>query len=373
MKIQDILSESIDLNEGGASGAVRYNSESAFLFACAGVTETFNLNDIPSNFDVKKLHNPESIFSEMEKLLVPNYNEKIFERWYNLAKSYMSKIISNSGQEPSQYGWVGGANAAEGAADIDFYGHPTSGVSIKDEGGITLSNLTPKALGIEPPRNVDVFAHLAQKEFDDMKVKVFNVVLDAAKAQPDVTLVPNPKASKYTITYISEDDEYICQGKKTIKASAQEIISKSSINSPWQRVFGEYFQQNYQQMKQYAAPLFKKIAVEIEHKIEEKLADSAAIANILRFVDDPYYYASTKAIYLVPSAKDATDIVTKGIKYANPNGTSQRFLANFGQADSDDYATADIYIRYANGMFETNPTVRVQSLSNPQFISWDKL
>ena len=32
-----------------------------------------------------------------------------------------------------------------------------------------------------------------------------------------------------------------------------------------------------------------------------------------------------------------------------------------------------VYEGGANGMFETNPTVRVQSLKNPQHLGWDEL
>jgi hypothetical protein len=54
-------------------------------------------------------------------------------------------------------------------------------------------------------------------------------------------------------------------------------------------------------------------------------------------------------------------------------GTSQKFQAEVGRPDSVENAKILIYIRYANGMFETNPTVRVQDLKDPQFLGWEKL
>jgi len=94
---------------------------------------------------------------------------------------------------------------------------------------------------------------------------------------------------------------------------------------------------------------------------------------MLRFGPAPYYYCTPKSLYYVPSAQEAQDLVLKGIRYGEADGTSQLFLADIGRADSDDAASLDIYMRYANGMFASNPTARVQSLRNPQFISWELL
>ena len=75
----------------------------------------------------------------------------------------------------------------------------------------------------------------------------------------------------------------------------------------------------------------------------------------------------------MPSIEQAQDIELKSIQYGDADGTGQLFLANIGRAGSDEYATVDIYMRYANGMFAANPTIRVQSLKNPQYISWELL
>jgi len=50
-----------------------------------------------------------------------------------------------------------------------------------------------------------------------------------------------------------------------------------------------------------------------------------------------------------------------------PTGTG------IGNAGSNNAAEIDVYMRYANGMFACNPTVRVQSLQYPEFISWELL
>jgi hypothetical protein len=36
-------------------------------------------------------------------------------------------------------------------------------------------------------------------------------------------------------------------------------------------------------------------------------------------------------------------------------------------------ATVLVYVRYANGMFDANPTVRIQDLKNPGALAWTKL
>ena len=204
-----------------------------------------------------------------------------------------------------------------------------------------------------------------------MKKQIFTDLLNDAKSNPDVRITP--LTDKYAITYISAEDVYVCEGKKTIKASAEEILGQISRNSPWQRVFGDYFQSHFQAKKGYAAPLYQKIAKIFEQIIEAKLSTVDELANVLRIEEKPYYYVTPKKAYFVHGRSDIDDLRVKSIRYGNPDGTSQLFYANIGMKDSDDAATIDVYIRYANGMFEANPTVRVQNLRNPQFILWNEL
>jgi hypothetical protein len=50
-----------------------------------------------------------------------------------------------------------------------------------------------------------------------------------------------------------------------------------------------------------------------------------------------------------------------------------KFIAEIGMKGSDENAQVEIHVRYANGIWETSPTARVQSLKNPQFLSWSEL
>jgi hypothetical protein len=354
---------------GGQSSGVRFNSEIAVLYAFAG-KGPINLDNIEESFDSSMLDNPQATLKEIKRFLIPSYNEKLFSSWAKIGKLYKDKIAQHSGKLPTKLAWVGGANAGP-VADVEFLDHPSTGISIKDTGGITLANLTPKALGIDPVKGVDVFANYAKDEFDEMKHKIFSDLLDISERTPNEAITPlNPK---YSITYEPSSKQFTCTGKKPISATRDKILSLVERNAPWQRVFGDFFQSTYKERKEYAAPLYKKLATIFEQVIENKLSEDGAIARILKFEDKPYYYANPKKLFYVPDFNTATDLRLKRIKYAMPEGTSQKFLADIGHKDSDDFATIDIYIRYANGMFEANPTVRVQSLKNPQYLAWEEI
>jgi hypothetical protein len=97
---------------------------------------------------------------------------------------------------------------------------------------------------------------------------------------------------------------------------------------------------------------------------------------------NPYFYCNADDIYYVPSIDEVSDLVVKKVYYGaisgegdvkEAEGTSQKFQAEVGRPDSEQNAKILIYIRYANGMFEANPTVRVQDLRDAEFLGWEKL
>jgi hypothetical protein len=231
-------------------------------------------------------------------------------------------------------------------------------------------------LGIETPRGLDTFSHAAKAQYDEMKQKIFKEVLAIAKRQPGKPVAA--KDPRFFVTYDPKQNKYRCTGKNSSKfqdvtMSEPEILSRIETNDAWQRPFGDWFQANWATKKDYAKPLFSTIAKGYEEKIESTLANSAGIASILRFGPKPYYYLSPRKFYFVPSAKEVENLVSKGVVYGNPDGTSQKFIAKVGPADSDDFAQILIYIRYANGLFASNPTVRVQELRDAQNIAWEDL
>ena len=92
-------------------------------------------------------------------------------------------------------------------------------------------------------------------------------------------------------------------------------------------------------------PLVKTISKSFKEIMGKELSDSDVLKKLLQFEDKPYYYATPKKLYYVPSAKEAGDLELKGVNYANPDGTSQLFKAKIGNVNSDDGAIIDIYIR----------------------------
>jgi hypothetical protein len=353
---------------GGKSNPVRYNSEVGILFSFVGAGEFDPMNPEKS-IASDQLINPTQVYKDIKNLLGKNYDERIFNNWVDVGHTYKSNILDKVGQLPTRFGWSGGLNVAGGVTDITFENSQVAGISVKAEGGITLSNLTPKSVGIEVERGIDVFSKTAKKEYDQMKQSIVTDVLVLAKSSPDTII--SPLDPKYSITYISSTDTFRCTGKKSIDWTQEKILTSLEKNAEWQRVFGDWFQANWRTKKSYAAPLFQKVAKIFEVKIENHLQESSKLAALLRFGSVPYFYATPKQLFYIPSHETISQLEIKGLKYSEPDGTSQRFFAQIGVVGSEQYAELDIYVRYANGMFEKNPTVRIQSLKNPQYISWE--
>jgi hypothetical protein len=375
MLLQELFEKAIA--EGGESGGVRYNSEVGMLAGFFGVDPTkFNPKRPEQSLPAQYLQNPDRVYADIKKFLVPNWDAGMFSKWVGIGRVYqplMADKINELNTTVQKYGWAGGTNlSASGAVDIDFIGSSITGVSVKAEGGITLANLTPKSLGLTPELGNDIFYQYAQPEYVAMKTRVFKDALAEARALNGKPLAP--VKPKYSITYNPKTGTYKCVGSsKTIDATEKEILGSVAKNANWQRPFGDWFQSNWATKKSYATPLYSKLAKVFELTIENHLKQSASLSSVLRFAENPYFYATAKSLYYVPSAEQAGELQVKGIKYAEPDGTSQLFAAIIGRPDSDDNAELDIYIRYANGMFETNPTVRVQNLKNPQHMGWEKL
>lgn len=358
------------LDEGGKSDAIRYNSEVGVLYGLIGKGK-FDPKNPHTSLPRTKLSNPTACYADITRLLTPNFMPDIFDEWAQKAASVRQQIVTKQNTFPTKLGWSGGQNIAGGVVDITFENSPTLGISIKAEGGITLANLTPRALGIESDKGIDVFDMYAGKEYLNMKQQIFQDVLAQARTTPNTAVIP---LSRYGITYTPKTKQYVMNLKdKSVAMTEQQIMADLRKNKPWQRVFGDWFQANFADKRAYAAPLYKKIAKVFEGTIEKTLQNSDKLARILRFDTTPYYYLGAKGLYYVPSRSEITDLELKAIRYAQPNGTAQRFIAQIGRDGTDAAAELDIYIRYANGMFESNPTVRVQSLKHPQYIGWELL
>jgi hypothetical protein len=375
MKIFEVLEAKGGDAVNEASDIVRYNSEVGALYGMIGKGK-FNPRYPERSIPPEILATPKQTYDDIRKYLLPVFDADMFMSWAHRGRAVIPMIVAKQGAEPTKLSWVGGANIAGGVTDIGFVSGLTAGISVKAESGITLANLTPKSLGIETPRGLDTFSHTSKEKYDEMKQKIFKEVLSIAKSQPGKPVAA--KDPRFFVMYDPKQDKYRCTGKNSSKSqdltmTSQEILSRIETNDAWQRPFGDWFQANWQAKKGYAEPLFSSIAEKYEEKIETTLANSAGIASILRFGPKPYYYMTPRKLYFVPSQDEVTNLVSKGAVYGNPDGTGQKFIAKIGPADSNDYAQILIYIRYANGMFASNPTVRVQELKNPQNIAWEEL
>lgn len=374
MRIDQII-----LNEGGKSDAVRYNSEVGLMAGFMRIdADKFNPAQPEKSMSAELLGpDADAVYTDIKKFLAPNFDEKVFTRWFNLGEKYgiaMYEKLTKGKRRVEAFGWKGGANQSDGTpADVEFIGSDVDGVSVKDEGGITLSNLTPKALGLNPDKGVDVFAHYAKAEYIDSKRVIFNHVLKLARDLPGRKI--HGKTSDYYVQYNADKDNFTVGKHKKIEMTEDEIMNNLHSNAEWQRPFGDWYQANFMAHRYMTDDLYKKVAKVFEATIERTLGSSNALARTLQFHDKPYFYATPKTLYYVPTKAEAADLVLVGVKYAEPDGTSQLFKALVKRRDATDDAVAeiDIYVRYANGMFESNPTARVQNVRNPEFMAWEKL
>lgn len=373
----------IDLHEGGKSSGKRYNSEIGMMLGLLGL----DLNEFdPKNPETllqgQPIENIDTVIKDIKRLLAPNWDQSLIETWYNNALNW-NPIITNHltslGKKPwTALQWAGGRNISSvGPADVGFLGTDVLGISIKAEGGITLGNLTPRILGLITDRGRDVFHQYAQSEYEQMKQDIFNEVMNQADQQMGTPLSPLNRP-EYSITANQDPNTrtvtYTCTGKSNFKGTRPQILQAAyNKNATWQRVFGNWFQENWSTHKQLAQPMFQKLGKAFELTIKTTLERDNSLKNILRLDRQPYFYASSTGLYYVPDETIADTLRLQSVRYAAPDGTSQLFKIGIGQANSTELAELDVYVRYANGMFATNPTVRVQNLNNPEFLGWTKL
>jgi hypothetical protein len=451
MRIIDLLNElnsssSVHIEEAKTDNKkTRYNTEVGLLVGCCGIDPTkfdpLNPSDpitgIPANMlkdDGKK------VYKDIITFLGKNFDRNMFEEWAGKAADYMSKVTDKLGSTPKVFDWAGGSNKNdEGAADIEFVGFQNQGISVKAASGITLKNLTPKALGISVERGNDVFYQYAGTEYKNMKTAIFKKLLDIAKDSPGEKLsFHSQNPDKYWIMYTPAEGEnkvepvqpvpneldnikknagikpavstpqpveepvtpevtnessdsgiaegkWTCSGKTSFTGTREQIMNNTIPNKKWHRVFGDWFQKNYSAEKELATPLYSAVANMFKDIMVGHLEKDRNLDSVLAMGKRSYFYVNDKDIFYVPSNTEISDLQLKQVYYGSitgegeassiveAEGTSQKFQATVGRPDSTSDARILIYIRYANGMFESNPTVRVQDLRYPEFLGWEKL
>jgi len=433
-----------DIKESKSSDSTRYNSEVGMLaaFCDADITNFDPKNPAASFPNPQLLEDSATTFRDIIKFLAPVYNVKVFTQFYGLGRTYKEKIVQELAalNEPaiSAISWSGGSNInPDGAADIIFAGHPTvHGVSIKDKSGITLKNLTPKAVGLstdDPLEDPDVFARYALDEWTALKSYAVEQVLTVAESQPGqpyfpikpkyqivyhsqplaVAATPKKKvkpspgvANKHATLAVSKQPmgqepaepleldeptdinpaplkesatgyfEFSFGDPKTSKFTRDQITGAISKNATWQRVFGDFVQANWKtdaNLRQLGDKLFSSISEIFVNRIRTSLETNTNLHKILAMGKLGYFYATPDALWYVPSTDTLDDLKLKDLIYGAPDGTAQKFIAKVGFEGGKQDAQILVYIRYANGMFDTNPTVRAQDLKNPDGLTWTKL
>ena len=284
------------------------------------------------------------------------------------------------GEIPTKFNWVGGANIGP-VADIEFANNRLSGISLKAESGITLSNLSPKHLGLVGDKGIDIVQFYSQLQgennaFVNLKRECMKKAMKEAQATPGEEL--GWKSSGRTITYNEESNTYNIVGKggkQHNNLPAEKILDGAIKNAEWQRVFGDWFIQNFHggdgTVKKLMTPVAKAVSKSFTAKIQSHLAKSENLKKVLQIEDQPYYYANNKKLYYVPEFKEGM-LKAKDVSYKNADGTGQLWQLTVGreEAEQKDCATFDIYIRWRNGMFESNATASAQNLQNPLGMAW---
>lgn len=376
MKIFEVLQPKVQLDEGGKSDAVRYNSEIGLLLAfCNADSTTFDPNNPEATIPASMLSDPQQTYADIKKLVAPALNPDMLNTWCEYGKNTVRPAVvaklNELGDKVSKFNWAGGKNQnAETSADVEFVGSTVSGCSVKEKSGITLNNPSPKDLGLEV--GGDAFLRYAREEYLQWKSGIFKAVLNAAMKAPGEK-IGGKDTAKYYVVYDPQTKQFTCNGKNEKVGTAQQIMADMEKNAFWQRAFGDWFIVNFQSQKGLMAPLIESISKQFTTIIKNHLGQGGAAAKLLKFVKRPFFYVNPSHVYYVPSVDDVADLTLKDVRFAAPDGATMKFVAYIGMKDSDENAEVEIHVRYANGVFTQNPTARVQSLKNPQFLSWSEL
>ena len=374
MRLYEI--ENAQLTEGGKSDAVRYNSEIGMLLSfCSADITNFDPNKPEKSIPKTMLANPQRTYDDIKKLLAPAYDPVLLARWHEYSQSTVKPIVVNKlmelGEVVDQFDWAGGTNInPETSADVEFVGSTIAGCSVKEKSGITLNNPSPKDLGLEV--GGDAFLRYARTEYLSWKEGVFTRVLQLAKKNPGAK-IGGKDTAKYYVVYDPKTKKFTCNGKNQKVGTGQEIMADMEKNAFWQRAFGDWFVTNYASQKSLMAPLVEAIAEKFTAIMKAHLSQGGTAAKLVKFVKRPFFYVNPAHVYYVPSIDDVADLTLKDVVFAAPDGATMKFIALIGMKDSEENAQVEIHVRYANGIFETNPTARVQSLKNAQFLSWEQL
>lgn len=375
------------LTEGGKSGSVRYNTELSCLLAYTGKNKNlsgFDPTDPLFNpadwWDESKLHQSHIVYKEIMTFLPKNYNERMFKTYYDISLKNKSRVTRKTGHIDSLF-WVGGSNDKgedSTPADVEFFGNKSSGISVKGKSGITLSNLSPSRIGLDVAGDAIKYYcdTVDQTIYSDWKKTVILSTLKKARDMKGQVYSPDKKSPYYNITHIGADNYTINSKKTTIDVTEGNLLSTMSRNLEYHSVFGAHLTQNVREFEKVTKKVFETAAKAISPIIQNTFVDHTKVEKILNFSDKSYFYQSLNYIYYVPSRSEflKTPLEIKKVSFDMGSKASGILLKIYiGLKGSSKYSTIDLWLRYANRVFGSNATVRVQQLKNPESIAWEVL
>lgn len=413
-----------DLLEGGQSDAKRYLSELGVFLAMPGVLdndlniEQVELEHIGDYINESKVVDLQKIQSEIKKENILKHikksGHKLIEWYYKTQKFVLPKIDAE--HLPEKYTWIAGENQGLGPVDVVFVGSEYGGISVKDEGGITLKSPGMEWFGI--PSVLDDKGNLGKGErignlspdtYAAWMQNCMKEVINTAKSQqvagryvsyergqevitPANTSQPIPDSSdisvpRDTIRWLPEKELFFIRGKgskiQEVHLKEPQILqatvdrNPATMNRNYNRVFGNWYTEiGAKNNDPYMRPFRDAVVGILEEKIQQVLDDDAKSKSLLQMGDKPYYYVSTREVYKVPTAESIGKLETSiSPLVAKKQESGVNFLAYFVSAEAEDKsvkAIVEVRFRWRNGLFATNSTIAIQSLKNAEVIGWEK-
>lgn len=392
MKIHELLNEQL-LSEGGDATSKRFFSELGALAAWAGKgnNPTFDPSKPEDWLDETKIQNPHEVFEDIRRFLTSaqaKYDATAKKThldvagYYQLSKKAKDLILADMSAKglsaPTMFGWVGGENALSIGAtpsDVNFVDNDIAGVSIKDDGGLGVGNLGAGELEFEGTG--DLFARLAPRELCDLKSTVMTDLLAELKTVGSMTA---GSQSNYIMTWNEEAGKIqidVPEGK-TIAGTPDQLTNWGFLvkSNSYQRVLGQYFLQNKAKYKKQTDALLAATSDKIKEAIETKVIPNIdKLAKLGGFGSQPYYYQLAKPfkVAYVPDKDTANDIEVVKITPPSTMSGGLKYLIALRRRGIQGFATVEVHIRYAQGIFGSSPSFRIQTLKGHQNLYWEIL
>lgn len=396
MKIFEVTTPQ-QLNEGGASAVKRYFSELAALAVWAGTGEnpSFDPEHPEEWLDASKLEDPEKVFEDIRRFLIPaisvddnldpkdeRKNKFGLKGYYDISKRSQQLILADMAKKgiepPIKFGWVGGVNKSSVGAtpsDVEFINNEIAGVSIKDDDGTGVANLGAGELEFDGKG--DLFILLAREQILELKRTVMTDLIDVVQQQGHYEAKGKPY---YNMGWHPDHGviQIVAEGKKDIAGTPDQLLSTGFLekSNEYQRCLGDYYLRNYSNYSELSNAVLTETSVKIRDAIETKVIPNARkLAKLGGFGSSPYYYQLAKPfkVAYVPDFNTANDIEVVSITSPTRFGSGLKYIMALRRRGIEKFATVEVHIRYAQGVFGSSPTFRIQSLNDHEYLYWELL